>query len=392
MGFETTEVVVGRTLSAWWGEECLRSGESAGIAPVVGVMRGREAVAAMHEMLVELSHRSGQAGAMDALEVFLHAPCARAKTPYLLLVGLRERVRPDRATADDVDGAVLIYEYRMMGRGTGVFATDDMAGGRTVIAPAAIRTEIAEIACRALVENGATVALVSLTGDADEMELSTPKSGALCRVATRRRLLPRYLPLADSYEATLATLGKHTRRNLRYYRRIAETKLGVEFVPTVVMGRTEFMEMNRTSTNPAEADMAAWRYESLLGVERPVFCGLRAADGRWLSLLGGRRRTGVVDVDWQLNLAGMARYSLSTVMRAFLLEYEISQGTRQLVFEGGTPHPMRHSFVSVDVVDVIAERRSAAAWLLRRFAPWIFPERNFLAQALCDVRSDWIER
>jgi hypothetical protein len=172
---------------------------------------------------------------------------------------------------------------------------------------------------------------------------------------------------------------------------MAETKLGVEFVPCVTMGRAEFMEMNHASTNPAEAEMAAWRYDSLRTVGQPVFCGLRAEDGRWLSLLGGRRRAAVVDVDWQLNLAGMPRYSLSTVMRAFLLEYEISQGTQQLVFEGGTPHPMRHSFAAVEVVDVIAERRSMSAWLLRRFARWIFPERNFLGQALREERSRWTE-
>src|ERR1035438_4053551 len=96
-----------------------------------------------------------------------------------------------------------------------------------------------------------------------------------------------------------------------------------------------------------------------------VFCGVRAADGRWLSLVGGRRRPGAVALDWQMNLAGLQRYSLCTAMRAFLLEYEIAQGTRRVFFEGGTPHSMRHSFACTDVVDIIVQRRSASAWLLR---------------------------
>jgi len=392
MGVQTTGVAPDGAIPRLWDGERCSSDESARQPSEVGVLRGRESVAAMREMLIELSRRTGQAGAMDALDVFLNAPCARAKIPYLVLVGLREQVRPEMATADDVDGAVLIYQYQIAGRRTGVYATDDLGGSRTVIAPAEIRTVVAEMVCRTLVESGATVALVSLAGEGNMIVRPVAKPCQACRVATRRRMVPQYLALAATYDQTLATLGKHTRRNLRYYRRMVEAKLQVEFVPSVAMGRAEFMEMNRASTNPGKADMVAWRYESLLAVERPLFCGLRAADGRWLSLIGGRRSSGVVDVAWQLNLAGMPRYSLSTAMRSFLLEYEISQGTERLVFEGGTPHSMRHSFVPVDVVDVIVERRSMAAWLLRKFSRWIFPEKNFLGQALRDRQLDWTER
>jgi hypothetical protein len=50
---------------------------------------------------------------------------------------------------------------------------------------------------------------------------------------------------------------------------------------------------------------------------------------------------------------------------------------------------MRHSFVSVDAVDVIAQRRSATAWLLRKLSRWILPEKNSLGQALRDGNLRW---
>ena len=76
-------------------------------------------------------------------------------------------------------------------------------------------------------------------------------------------------------------------------------------------------------------------------------------------------------------------------MRAFLLEHEIARGTKRLVFEGGTPHPMRFAFTRGQTVDLLAIRRhSLRAWLLRRFADRIFPQKNFLRAALKDFSSD----
>jgi hypothetical protein len=357
-------------------------------APSVEVLRGRPAVAAMRRMLTALCRRTGQAGAMDALELFLGAPSALKKEPHLLLVGLRPGVEPVLATADDVAGAVLIYQYRIAGCGTGVFATDDLNGERTVIAPAGIRAKVAQLACRALMENGATAALISFEGGAEATRL-VAEAGVACRIATRLRSVPRYLPLAATLNSTLATLGDDTRRNLRRYRRRLELDLGAHFVANVEMGRDEFLAMNRASTHPLDEAIAAWQYYVMAEVRAPVFCGVRAADGRWLSLLGGRRRPGVIEVDWQMNLAGLPRYSLSTAMRSFLLEYEISRGTGRLTFLGGTPHSMRHSFACVDAVDVVVQRRSVAAWLLRRLSRWIFPAKNFLGQALRDTTLHW---
>jgi hypothetical protein len=205
----------------------------------------------------------------------------------------------------------------------------------------------------------------------------------------RIRHVPRYLPLAATLEETLARMGRHTRRNLRYYRRRLETDLGATFVPCVAMDRTQFMEVNRCSMYPVADDLAGWRYDSMGRLPGALFVGVQANDGRWLSLVGGHRRGGMTEIVWQMNRAGLPRYSLSTAMRAYLLEHEIALGTKQLEFEGGTPHSIRHSFAHVQSVDVVVLRRSLRGWLLRRFADRLLPETNFVREALLDRDLLW---
>jgi hypothetical protein len=340
-------------------------------------------------MLENLCRRTDQTGAMHWLEFLMSTPTALEKIPTLVLLGLELGVDPEHATADDLAGAVLLYEYKVAGRGIGVFATDDTTGQRTVIAPLNLRKQVAEEVCCALVDMGALAAMISVEGNAVDTQPSRLGLTKSCRMAIRNRSVPRDLPLADTVEDTLATLGKHTRRNLRYYRRRLETEMGAEFVGEVTMGREEFLATNRASTNPVPDALAAWRYDAIQRTPGTMFAGVRAGNGRWLSLIGGRRHMQVTEIDWQMNLAGLPCYSLSTVMRSYVLEHEVELGTKRLAFTGGTPHSMRHSFVCADVADVIALRRSKKAWMLRRLARWVFPEKNFLGQALRDEQLHW---
>jgi hypothetical protein len=97
----------------------------------------------------------------------------------------------------------------------------------------------------------------------------------------------------------------------------------------------------------------------------------------------------VTEIDWQMNLAGLPRYSLSTVMRSYILQHEVELSTEKLTLTGGTPHSMRHSLECVDAMDIVALRRSPIAWMLRRMARWVFPEQNFLGHALRDQHLRW---
>lgn len=355
----------------------------------VHLLRGRSAVLAMSGMLDQLSQRTGQAGAMHWLQYSLDTPSAMEKIPILLLAGLDPGVRPAKITADDVLGAVLLYEYRVAGRGVRVFATDDTTGQRTVIAPPHIRSHVAEAAAQALVNMGALAVIITLEGNGECSAPSPQRLTAACKMAKRTRSVPRHLLLFESYEATLASLGQHTRRNLRYYRRRLESDMGASFVPAIEMERKEFLAINRASTNPVSDSLAGWRYDSTQRTPGTLFAGVRAQNGRWLSLIGGRRHMRVTEIDWQMNLAGLPRYSLSTVMRSYLLQHEVELSTEKLTFTGGTPHSMRHSFDCVDAVDVVVLRRSPVGWIMRRMSRWIFPEQNFLGQALRDPHLRW---
>jgi len=362
-----------------------------GISPPVNFVRGRAKVARMREMLSQLSRRSGQAGALDALDFYLNTPSALKKTPYLALVGLRSGVAAECANAGDVQGAVLFHEYRLGPWGTKVFAADDIAGRRTVIAPAEIRIEVAEAACRVLVESGAVLVLLSHEGELrlDRRHTAATGGGPACEVTRRQRFVPRHLALAETMDETLASMGRHTRRNLRYYRRRLEADFGAQFVPSVEISRRDFLEVNRESMHPVADRLAMWRFDRMARTPEMVCAGIRARDGRWLSLVGGLRSEGTTEIVWQMNRAGMPRYSLSTAMRSYLLENEIAMGVKKLEFEGGTPHPMRHSFVFGTAVDEIVLRRSVRGWLLRRFAGRLFPENNFIREALRDRELQW---
>jgi hypothetical protein len=364
------------------------------ILPAIGIVRGREAVTAMQPMLVELSRRTGQSGAMDWLSYFVSSPDSLEKIPYLLLVGYGPEGSLDvnSVTAAEVLGAVLIYEYRFGRMGTKVFSTDDTEGIRTVIAPNEFRIKVADIALRRLMRLGAVTAMISVDGGTESRRGPLSNEYSPFKFAMRTRTLPHHLMLEGTYDDTLGTMGQHTRRNFRYYRRRAEKELGATFIPQVEMDREEFLEMNRRSTNPIEKAVAEWRYslrERTVVPENIVFVGLRGLDGQWLSLVGGRRHGQTTEIDWQINVAGLPKYSLCTVMRSFLLEHEISRGTKKLVYQGGTPHSMRFSFMTAESTDLLAVRRlSARAWALAKFSRWIFPEKNFLGAALREMTGE----
>ena len=352
-------------------------------------VRGLPAIRAMMPVLVELADRSGQRGAMDYLEYFLTGPYIGSKMPYLLLVS------GDGAGASvdggDLVGAVIVQEYRALGAGCGIFMTDDETGERTVIAAPRDRALVAAQAATALLEGGAKLILLSMQfHEAEGLERLARGAGTGSSWGGVVRRMDGYLPLRETLDATLGTLGKHTRRNLRYYRRRAEEKLGCVFVPEVEMSRAEFVAVNRICSYPVPDGIAGWRYDSTQRIEGRLFAGVRAANGDWLSLLGGRHHHDATAVAWQMNREGMDSYSLSTAMRSYLLEYEVSRGTQRLYFDGGTPHSIHHAFVTADVTYAVASRPSVASRVLLRSLPKLLPRNNFLRRVLEDEGMRWM--
>ena len=355
---------------------------------VVHMIRGRDAILRMYGMLVELSARCGQHGAMDHLEYFLTRPKFVNKIPCLIL--FCSAYPP--VSSDEIDGAILLYEYQVAGVGCRVFVADYHGGDRTVIAPLPFRPQVASLGCSALLSRGALAVQVTYQTEPHSSEgpfVHDTKGSSRWRRASSVRAMHGYVPLEDTYDATLANFGKHTRRNLRASRRHAEAKLGYMFVADPLMSKEEFLEFNRVSTYPASDELAAWRYDAMKLLPGCLFLGIRSRDGEWLSVIGGRRHANGTFVEWQMNRADMTAFSLGTLMRSHLLEYEVQRGNRRLYLVGGTSHSMKFAFGTEHFVDLVTLRRALPAFLLRRIARPLMLDETFLIQTLADPKLKW---
>lgn len=156
-----------------------------------------------------------------------------------------------------------------------------------------------------------------------------------------------------------------------------------------VLTMAQLMELNHASTHPVAQSILERRYKTIKSMEGFFGIGLMQADGQWISLLGGRRHHGMTEIDWQMNRQGLAKYSVGTVIRSYLIESEIAMGTEKLFFEGGTPHTMRFSFLSEEAMDIVVMNRSMFVFLLRRSAKWLRPKKNFLLQTLQIPAVKW---
>ncbi len=359
------------------------------------VLRGRAAILRLQPVLETLSELCGQIGATDYLEYFLTATDNLKKTPYLVLMTSRFDAGVCELRAEDLYGAVLVYEYRVFGFGSSLFTASDYNGSRAVIAPARLRRQVSAAVCRYLMDRGAQIVLLNLEPGAPESCQRCFESAMAGNAkrwwGTQRREVGATIALEKSLDATLARMGKHTRRNMRYYRRKAEAELGCSFTADVknILTMPQLLELNNASTHPVPHSVIERRYQTTKSMDGFFCVGLSQADGQWISLLGGRRHHGVTEIDWQMNRGGLARLSVGTVIRSYLIEHEIAIGMEKLFFEGGTPHSMRHAFLSEEAMDIVVLNRSLSVFLLRRLARWLHPEKNFLLQTLLSPAVKW---
>jgi hypothetical protein len=360
-------------------------------SPTIHVVEGRDAIMKLCPLLVELSRRCGQVGAMDHLAFQFARPAYSGKNPCLVLIssgsagGLSTSV-------DEVAGAVLLYEQRFKGIGTRVFSADYHGGERTVIAPLTLRPRIAFLAASALMKRGAL--LVQATYENQTLPVDTAGVASV----TRRKLLwtaceremTGYVPLKDNFEDTLLSLGKNTRHNLKRYRYRAETDLKQRLVKNPEMGREEFLALNRICAYPVTDAVAGWRYDQMkLFPKGALYLGLQTPAGEWISLIGGRTHEGSTVIDWQMNRIDMPSYWLSTVMRSYLLEHEVERGIRRIYFIAGTSHSIRNSMVRDKFVDLLVLRYKVPDFLLKRLMPPEGEEPNFLVRMMTDKTLTW---
>jgi hypothetical protein len=329
---------------------------------------------------------------MDRLEYYLRRPAFLSKTPTLIL-SFKPKRHFTRTTHEELESAVLLYEHRFCGVGCRLFTADYQGGARAVIAPVASRSRVAFDANAALLRRGALLVHVSFESGQVPIETAAagwPAKRPRARWTATERLSVTYLPVEETVDATLATLGKTTRRNLRYYRKRAEASLHPAAIDHPDLTAEEFVAFNRNCAYPASDEEAADRLAEIRRMPSDhLFLGLKAASGEWLSFIGGCSYKGRTDVQWQMNRADMPSFSLSTVMRSHLIEHEVGRGTRKIYFIGGTPHSMRNTMVSNKIVDVVVARYGVPTWMIRPLAR-SHPERSsFVVQMLSNSALQW---
>jgi hypothetical protein len=360
------------------------------------VLSGHADVLAQSSLLESLAERCDQAGAMNWLGYFLAASSFKGKHPYLVLM-MKSGAGTSSPRLEEVHAAVLLFEYRVLGMPTGAFSTDDWAGFRTVIAPEAERAAMASMAADALLKHGAQIVLISYGHTAQSTSKLAPASREPIRWAWRTRPVEMALPLEPTLKATLAKLGKLTRRNLAYYRRRVEATMACEFVADAkgLVHERELEGLNAGALNRISFSDFRHQFESSCKLPGGFLLGLQSGQGRWLGLMGGWRQGGVTVVYWQMNTAGYEKLSIGTAMRSYFLEYEVGLGTKTLVYYGGSAHSIRNSFIREEVTDLIVRRRSWRAAALQGLAKMITSPRFFirinsqLAQTIAIKDLDW---
>jgi hypothetical protein len=327
----------------------------------VRVVRGREEVLQLSRSLTDLCLQCDQPGALDDLEYNFSRPGFRSRQPTMVVVETRSPF--GRVPA----AAVLAYQYQLLGISTGVYAADFLGGASGIIAPRRMRARAAFAASEALLGRGGLLTHFSYEGEDSAEDLSY-LGGSGHRWATRTRSSASYLPIDPDLEATYGLLGRRTRRNLRYYRRLAESELGAELVVSPRFSRDEYLAFDARCDYPVPRSKATARFERLQQVPRPLFLGLQGGNGEWLSLLGGYINGYDAVVQWQLNRNDMREHSLCTAMRAFLLQHCVDEHIRRVYFIGGTTHSMGNALTREMIVDIVVARPGIPKALINRVA------------------------
>jgi hypothetical protein len=218
----------------------------------VSIVLNRPDILALTPLLQRFAAACGQTGAMGWMSYFLSVPDIDRKTPYLVLI-TNKAAQPNELRLEDLRAAVLLLEYRIAGLSTGVVCTDDSSALRTLIAHPDERASMALVAAQAMIERGAHAQLGERGCTAQPLLW-----------AERRRPVARTLRLAETLDATLASLGKSTRFNLRYYRRRLLAAMPCTFVADArgMLSESDLRAVNANCLNPVAFDLLKLQYAS----------------------------------------------------------------------------------------------------------------------------------
>ena len=248
-------------------------------------------------------------------------------------------------------GVVYTEELLFAGRPTGwVFGGDRMGRGLVLASPER-EAEVIATACEHLLANGVHALRLWWRSTGNEilpiLHLERPGLQVWCKSEIRPH--GDWLHLSSSYEAFLNSLGSHTRRNLRYYRRRAEEQ-GYYFVPELSLSAYESavrsLHADAGSSETREHDARNHRFlaqsRNQFGSQfgPPMLAGLAAPDGRLVSVLSAVHAGNHVHLLSQFNDESLQSIGPSLVLRGYLIERLIAQGVAAIHFVNGASGPL----------------------------------------------------
>jgi hypothetical protein len=280
--------------------------------------------------------------------------------------------------ADDVVGILYTKERVISGIPTGIVYGDGSLGGMLLSNPVhqqnAFRVATEQLLASPGIR-GARLLILPFSGEFEavrQLIASRSVDGQFSPIGRNESPLWRYhahLQLTDTYGQFLEGLGGTTRHNFRYYRRRFEAS-GNKFIESLSMDelRSVALELRPKSKFISRMQLTDFeRYLDMVAVtHRPLAVGLKHRDGKWLSVLGGWYRPGGAVLRFQCNHDGdFEADSLSTVLRAYLIELLIHQGLKELVIWNGTGPPLSR-YVSYPPTIVVRLDVPSIAWRLAR--------------------------
>jgi hypothetical protein len=199
-----------------------------------------------------------------------------------------------------------------------------------------------------------------------------------------------HLPLPNSYEEFLKSLGSTTRHNFRYYQR-RFAKAGHSFVENLSMRELRAAAPRLASRSKFSHELPHYLIERDLNMvaatRRPIAIGLKDHNGEWISVMGGwYGPRGAVLLFQYNNDRDFGQDSLSVVLRAYFIESLIRQGLQELVIWGGTAPPLSRYVTYQRTIGVHLDAPTSA-WRIARFlistvGPWLPRRLAYAARSL----------
>ena len=240
----------------------------------------------------------------------------------------------------DLISVLYAYEARLAGLATGFVLGGDYMGRGLILAAPAQEQQLLSASCSFLLRTGIHAMRLKWAPQqsASDHSVQMVPRPARIKQTVDLRLDGDWLKLQHDYPSFLATLGPHTRRNLRYYRRKAEA-LGIAY--TGCLQPADYVSavscLNKVADYPLEPGREARDLQFFKSFDQPVIVGLRTREGKFVSLISGFRSGNHLHILSQLNsdTEDVRKLSLSLVLRGYLIEEHIARGVTAVHFSQG---------------------------------------------------------